>query len=74
MKVKEYRIKNGYTQEQMADMLGIKQQSYCRKENGQRGFTVEELFILEAVLKASISDLFKDKKEEAENKVGGYKL
>ena len=35
MNVKEYRIKRGYTQEQIAILLDIKQNTYSNKENGK---------------------------------------
>ena len=60
MKVKEYREIKGYTQEEIAGKLGINQNSYSRKENGKRGFTVKELLLLEKILGASISELFAD--------------
>ena len=66
--VKEYRKKKGYTQKEIADILGIKQASYSDKERGRRGFTVEELLILEDVLNVSISDMFKDLKESLKKK------
>lgn len=66
MLVKEYRLKKGYTQKQLADILGIKQNSYSDKENGKRGFTVKELLILEKILEASIGDMFKEDREEIE--------
>ena len=64
MKVKEYREEKGYTQKRIAEILGISQQAYSKKEKGLRGFTVEELLILEEVLEASISELFKEIKEK----------
>nr|DAE54152.1 MAG TPA: helix-turn-helix domain protein [Caudoviricetes sp.] len=57
MTLKEYRVKNGYTQKEMANFLNIKQNSYSRKENGRRQFTIDELLALEKVFKISISDL-----------------
>lgn len=60
MKVKEYRKKKGYTQKELAEKLGIKQNSYSDKENGKRGFNVKELLLLEKILDASISELFAD--------------
>ena len=66
--IKEYRKEKGYTQKEIADILGIKQASYSDKERGRRGFTVEELLILEDVLNVSISDMFKDLKESLKKK------
>lgn len=63
--VKYYRVKNKITQEEMARVMNITQQYYSLKEKGVRGFSVEELFILEEVLDVSISELFKPLKEKA---------
>lgn len=67
--IKEYRLKKGYSQNEMAKFLGIEQQSYSRKELGQRGFNVKELFMLEYILDASISEMFKDIKKEAKEEI-----
>ena len=40
MKVKEYRLLNGYTQTEIANILNIKQNSYSNKELGKRAFTI----------------------------------
>lgn len=66
--IKEYRKKKGYTQKEIADILGIKQASYSDKERGRRGFTVEELLQLEDILGVSISDMFKELKESLKKK------
>ena len=50
MKLKEYRINKGYTQQDMAEILGITQQSYSNKEAGKRGFNAKELLILQTSL------------------------
>ena len=57
MNVKEYRIKKGYSQKQIAEMLNIKQSSYSCKENGKRGFTANEIKKLKDILKVSYEDL-----------------
>lgn len=71
MNVKEYREAKGYTQEQVAKKLGIKQNTYSDKERGKSGFTVDELLKLEIILGASISELFKDKRKEIEKSIRG---
>ena len=57
MNVKEYRVRMGYTQKQIADLLNIKQNSYSDKENGKRGFTANEIKKLKDILKVSYEEL-----------------
>lgn len=57
MTLKEYRKKKGYTQVQIAKHLNINQNSYSRKENGLRQFTVDELVILGEVFEIPISEV-----------------
>lgn len=71
MNVSEYRKAKGYTQKEMASLLGIGEKAYGHKERGIRSFTVEELLKLEIILEVSISDLFKDKKNKAQKEVRG---
>lgn len=71
MQVKEYRLMKKYTQKYMADKLEITQEAYSHKENGKRGFTVQELFMLEEILDTSINELFKDIKNKAKKKIEG---
>lgn len=58
LKIKEFRKLKGYTQQQLADMLGIERSAYTRKEIGDRRFSIEEAFILEKYLEISIYELF----------------
>lgn len=69
MRVKEFRLNSGLTQEQVAKILGINQPTYNRKEKGVRSFNVEELLKLEILFNVTISDMFKEKKEELEEKI-----
>ncbi|MBP3932055.1 MAG: helix-turn-helix transcriptional regulator [Terrisporobacter sp.] len=57
MKVKEYRLKNGYTQTEIANILNIKQNSYSNKELGKRSFTIEEIKLLKELFKVTYEDL-----------------
>ena len=57
MNVKEYRVKMGYTQEQIAELLNIKQASYGRKENGKRAFTIAEIKKLKEILQVTYEEL-----------------
>ena len=57
MNIKEYRIKRGYTQEQIAELLNIKQNTYSNKENGKRAFTIKEIKLLKELLKVTYDEL-----------------
>ena len=57
MNIKEYRIKSGYTQSEVANVLNIKQSSYSRKELGKRAFTTDEIKILKELFKVSYEEL-----------------
>ena len=46
MKIKEYRIIKGYTQRELAEILGIKQNTYSDKERGKTNFTIDEIKII----------------------------
>ena len=57
MKVKEYRLLNGYTQTEIANILNIKQSSYSNKELGRRDFTIEEIKLLKELFEVTYEDL-----------------
>ena len=57
MNVKEYRVKKGYTQKQIAMLLDIKQNTYSNKENWKRAFTINEIKILKELFKVSYEEL-----------------
>ena len=57
MNIKEYRIRRGYTQKQIAILLGIKQNTYSNKENGKRAFTLEEIRKLKRILNITYNEL-----------------
>lgn len=62
--VKHYRKIKKYTQEEMAKFLHVERSTYTKKEKGNIGFTVEEIFLLEKILEVSIYDLFKPIKDK----------
>ncbi|MBQ9012308.1 MAG: helix-turn-helix transcriptional regulator [Bacilli bacterium] len=57
MKIKEYRIIKGYTQRELAEILGIKQNTYSDKERGKTNFTIDEIKIIKELFKVTYEDL-----------------
>lgn len=58
MKVKEYRIIKGFTQSELSELMGITQQTYSKKERGERSFTLDEIKKLKKILNVSYEELF----------------
>lgn len=58
MKVKEYRIIKGFTQNELSELIGITQQTYSKKERGERSFTLDEVKKLKKILNVSYEELF----------------
>ena len=56
-KLKELRIKKGYTQIKMQMLTGIDQSDYSKLENGKRYFTFEQLKKLAIALDTSMDYL-----------------
>lgn len=65
-KMRELRNKKGISQEELAEELGMKQQSIARYENNQREFKQKFLFQLAEYFGVSINEFFPpiDLKEE----------
>lgn len=57
MNVKEYRVKKGYTQNELSELIGITQQTYSKKERGERSFTLDEVKKLKKILNISYEEL-----------------
>ena len=57
MKIKEYRIIKWYTQKELADILGIKQNTYSDKERGKTNFTIDEIKIIKELFNTTYDDL-----------------
>ena len=57
MKIKEYRIVKGYTQREIATMLGIKQNTYSDKERGKTKFTIDEVKFIKELFEVTYDDL-----------------
>lgn len=63
MKVKEYRVIKGLTQSEIAEMLGIKQNTYSYKERGIYDFSVKEIKKLKEILEVEYEQLFDDDRD-----------
>ena len=57
LKVKEYRVMKGYTQTEIANLLGIKQNTYSDKERGKTKFTIDEIKLIKKLLEVTYDDL-----------------
>ena len=57
MKVKEYRVMMGYTQTEIANLLGIKQNTYSDKERGKTKFTIDEIKLIKELLRVTYDEL-----------------
>lgn len=58
MKVKECRKEKGLTQSELSELMGITQQTYSKKERGERSFTLDEIKKLKKILNVSYEELF----------------
>lgn len=56
-KLKGYRVMAGYTQKEMAEILGISKVSYCLKEKGKQAFKDIELKTMYEVFKQKIKNI-----------------
>ena len=57
VKVKEYRVMMGYTQTEVANLLGIKQNTYSDKERGKTQFNVKEIRIIKELFEVTYDEL-----------------
>ena len=57
MKIKEYRTVKGYTQKEIAELLGIKQNTYSDKERGKTKFTIDEVKFIKELFEVTYDDL-----------------
>ena len=73
VKLRNARTQKGYTQEYMADSLGISQKQYSRLENGESGITLDYLEKMCEKLEINPQDLFTcEIKQENQNQSGGF--
>lgn len=57
-KLKEQRIKLGYTQKKISELTGIERTKYTRIENKQCGVSVEDAFVIAKTLCSTVEELF----------------
>jgi len=72
-KLRNARNQKGYTQEYVAESLGISQKHYSRLENGKSGITLEYLEKICKKLEIELQDLFANEvKQDNHNQSGGF--
>lgn len=57
--LKEIRKNNGFTQEKVANELGIKKSTYSRKETGKIPFALEEVKSISTLLRLDGNQIIK---------------
>ncbi len=57
-KLKDIRTKAGFTQQQVAEKLGISESYYCQLENGQRRMSLDYALKIATILKRTPNDIF----------------
>ena len=58
LKLKAKRVEKGYTQSQLAKLIGIAPATYNHKENGIAHFSFQEIIKLLDVLECKFEDIF----------------
>lgn len=58
--IKKMRKINDYTQEFVADKIGVTQTIYSQKENGKVKFSINEALKLAKLYDTTVEELFKD--------------
>ncbi|WP_265021880.1 WO male-killing family protein Wmk [Wolbachia endosymbiont (group A) of Icerya purchasi] len=80
--VKSWRLKEGYTQKDLAEKIGVTYQIVLQYEKGTRKISIEKLYAIAEVLSINITDLIpvssekvclKNKEEEILNLIREYK-
>ena len=56
-RIKALRSARNYTQEQMADQIGISRQKYARIENGTNSITLDILSKVASILGVTVGDI-----------------
>lgn len=63
------RVMKGYTQEYMAEMLNISQNSYSKLERGHTMLTVKRLYEVAEILGISIQDILPEEGSDRSEKI-----
>lgn len=57
-KIKELRIKNGLSCNDMAELIGVTKATYSKKENGLVKFSLDEAKIISDKFRKTIEEIF----------------
>ncbi|KFE97287.1 hypothetical protein IX38_20805 [Chryseobacterium luteum] len=75
-KLQETRLKKGLSQEQIADMLGMTQSNYSRKESGSSKISKQEWEKLSKTLDVPVDEIFENEESHIfifqDNSTGNY--
>lgn len=61
MRIKEHRLKKGWTQKQIAEAMGTSQQNVARWERGEAGMSPDKLIQMAGLLDCTVDDLLGNK-------------
>lgn len=61
--IRNKRERLNYTQEQMAELLGLSRVAYLRYENGERGMDLDSMMVIADELRFSIDDFINQYKK-----------
>lgn len=59
LQLKKIRIEKGISQEQLADLIGMTQSNYSRRENGKKNITEQEWKKIAKALNINVEDIFR---------------
>ena len=75
LKIEELRIKNGFTQEELAKKINVSRQSISEWEKGNSTPNIDNLILLSKILKTSLDYLITGKEESLNSLIpGGIEL
>ena len=56
--LKDIRESLGITQKKVADIIGVSKANYCKKENGQVKFSLDEAFLIANYFGKTVDSIF----------------